>query len=647
MDVQIVIQSDDGKERNEIYPADAPISIGRHPQCVVCLDSDLVSRQHAVVDVSVQSVRVEDLSTNGTLAGDKLLRRSAVDIAFGTPIVVGNYTIYFFPIENQSRPRVTQPPSYAGGTPAPQAHPLPGYQPPGYQPLGYGGGQAAPAAPYSAGNTLVPGLSTTRVETMPSGSTNPILPSMRNGVPSGVPSSSQRNRVLPTANERSAAQAAATAAMTPAQLTDSLEARKRNVELRRKIHRLLLEHLDLATIDAHQLDDPSMRPKVLSALRRIIQQITQEIPPELNRDTLIGELADEALGLGPLERFLADPSVSEVMVVDPSTIYIERGGKILLSEATFTDDERVRSVIERIVTPLGRRIDESSPLVDARLKDGSRVNAVIRPIALRGSCITIRKFARTPLTLDNLISYGTMTSQMAQFLCRCVVAKRNLIISGGTGSGKTTLLNVLSGAIPEDERIITIEDAAELQLKQPHVVSLETRPSNLEGKGEYTIRDLVKNALRMRPDRIVVGECRGGEALDMLQAMNTGHDGSLTTTHANSPLEAISRIETLVLMAGVELPVRAIREQIATSIHIVVQVTRLADGTRKVTAISEVTGINEDSHEIEVRPIFEFVRTGTGPAGAVLGEYRATGYLPTFLNDFIVMGLVHRGEAYL
>jgi pilus assembly protein CpaF len=435
--------------------------------------------------------------------------------------------------------------------------------------------------------------------------------------------------------------------MTPEQLTNAIEARKRNVDLRRKIHKLLLEHLDLATIDAQKLDDPSMRPKVLTALRRIVEQIAIEIPPELSRDTLIGELADEALGLGPLERFLADPSISEVMVVDPSTIYIEKGGKIILSEATFTDDERVRGVIERIVTPLGRRIDESSPLVDARLKDGSRVNAVIRPIALRGSCITIRKFAKTPLTLENLTSFGALTPQMGLFLCRCVIAKRNIIISGGTGSGKTTLLNVLSSAIPEDERIVTIEDAAELQLKQPHVVSLETRPPNLEGKGEYSIRDLVKNALRMRPDRIVVGECRGGEALDMLQAMNTGHDGSLTTTHANSPLEAIARIETLVLMAGVDLPIRAIREQIANSIHIVVQATRLADGARKVIAVSEVTGINEDSHEIEVRPIFEFVRTGTGQAGKVVGEFRATGYLPTFLNDFIVMGLVKRGEAYL
>ncbi|HVH42217.1 MAG TPA: CpaF family protein, partial [Labilithrix sp.] len=419
------------------------------------------------------------------------------------------------------------------------------------------------------------------------------------------------------------------------------------VALRRGIHKMLLEHLDLATIDATKLDDPSMRPKVLSALRRIVTSIDSRIPPEIDRDELIGELADEALGLGPLERFLSDNTITEIMVVDPNTIYIDQGGKIVLSQARFTDDERVRAVIERIVTPLGRRIDESSPLVDARLKDGSRVNAVIRPIALRGSCITIRKFSKVPLTLEKLVGFGSLTERMGRFLTRCVHAKKNIVISGGTGSGKTTLLNVLSGSIPSDERIVTIEDAAELQLKQPHVVAMETRPANLEGRGEYTIRDLVKNALRMRPDRIVVGECRSGEALDMLQAMNTGHDGSLTTTHANSPPEAISRLETLVLMAGVDLPLRAIRDQIASAVHIVVQQDRLSDGTRKVTAISEVTGIDSTTNEIELRPIFEFVRTGTGPKGQVLGDFRPTGYLPTFLQTFIVMGLVKKGEPYL
>jgi pilus assembly protein CpaF len=610
MQVQVVIQSaDDGVERNQLCPADGPISVGRHPQCTLCLDSDLVSRQHAVIEVGQGSIRVEDVSTNGTLAGEHLLRRQATEVAFGTPIVIGNFTIYFFPLDQ--RPR--------GSTvPAPVPAPLPA---------------PAPVPARAAHGALAATGHQPAVIIQPD-----PQPHGTNGAARKTSKARATDKLAPTTTA---------SAMSPQQLSAAIEARRKDVNLRRKIHRMLLEHLDLATLDATKLDDPSMRPKVLTALRRIVEQVSHEIPPELSRDVLIGELADEALGLGPLERFLADPSINEVMVVDPNTIYIERGGKIFLSEAHFTDDERVRGVIERIVTPLGRRIDESSPIVDARLKDGSRVNAVIRPIALRGSCITIRKFARNPLTLQNLMDYGALTDQMATFLCRCVLAKKNVIISGGTGSGKTTLLNVLSGAIPSDERIVTIEDAAELQLKQPHVVSLETRPANLEGKGEYTIRDLVRNALRMRPDRIVVGECRGGEALDMLQAMNTGHDGSLTTTHSNSPVEAISRIETLCLMSGVELPARAIREQIANSIHIIVQQSRLSDGSRKVTEIAEVTGMNDETHEIEMRPIFEYCRSGTGPAGKVIGEFRATGYLPSFLDQFLVLGLVHRGEAYL
>ncbi|APS00956.1 hypothetical protein BCY86_07455 [Pajaroellobacter abortibovis] len=418
------------------------------------------------------------------------------------------------------------------------------------------------------------------------------------------------------------------------------------IAIRRKIHKQLLQNLDLASLDASKLDDPSMRPRVLRALRQIVLQLNAHIPSGQDRDQLIGELADEALGLGPLERFLADPSVNEIMVIDPQTIFVERGGKLELTDAKFTDDERVRAVIERIVTPLGRRIDESSPLVDARLKNGARVNAVIKPIALRGSCITIRKFASTPLTLEKIISFGTLSPAMGRFLMRSVTSKTNIVISGGTGSGKTTLLNVLSAAIPSHERIITIEDAAELQLTQPHVVSLETRPANIEGRGEYTIRDLVRNALRMRPDRIVVGECRGGETLDMLQAMNTGHDGSLTTTHANSPREAIGRLETLSLMAGLQLPDRAIREQIASSVHLLVQQTRLSDGSRKVTSISEVTGI-EDDGAVGLRPIFEFVRTGIDSNGKVKGEFRATGWIPSYISTFIVMGLIKKGEPYL
>jgi pilus assembly protein CpaF len=415
------------------------------------------------------------------------------------------------------------------------------------------------------------------------------------------------------------------------------------VEVRKRIHRMLLENLDLASLDRNKMDEKQMRPKVRTALRRIVNELAADLPPGTDTAALIDEITDEALGLGPLERLLTDELVSEIMVVDPYTIYCERRGKIGKTALRFTDDEAVRAVIERIVTPLGRRIDESTPLVDARLKDGSRVNAVIKPLAIKGSCITIRKFAKTPLTLQNLVGFGAMTDQMAKFITRTVKARKNIVISGGTGSGKTTLLNVLSSAIPEDERIVTIEDAAELQMKQPHVVSLETRPANMEGRGEYTIRDLVKNALRMRPDRIIVGECRGGEALDMLQAMNTGHEGSMTTTHANSPPEAISRIETLCLMAGLDLPARAIREQIATSVDVIMQQTRFSDGSRRVTSISEVVGMNDDG-EIELYEIFGYVRTGTGPGGKVVGEHRATGYLPSFLDQFITMGLIGDGD---
>ncbi|MGC4067151.1 MAG: ATPase, T2SS/T4P/T4SS family [Polyangiaceae bacterium] len=417
-------------------------------------------------------------------------------------------------------------------------------------------------------------------------------------------------------------------------------------ELRREIHRQLLAHLDLSAIDLGRLDEPNFRPRVLVALRRIVDLHRDDLPATVDRDRLIGEMADEALGLGPLEALLLDPAISEIMVIDANTIYVERGGRIQRATCRFTDEDRVRAVIERIVTPLGRRIDESSPIVDARLPDGSRVNAIIRPLALRGSCITIRKFAREPLDLARLLEFGALSAAMGRFLRRSVIARKNVLISGGTGSGKTTLLNVLSAAIPPGERIVTIEDSAELRLPQPHVVSLETRPPNLEGKGEYTIRDLVKNALRMRPDRIVVGECRGGEALDMLQAMNTGHDGSLTTTHANSPEEALKRLETLVLMAGLDLPSSAIREQIASSIHLVVQQARLSDGSRKVTAISEITTLDELGN-FRLRPIYRFVRTGTGARGEVLGHFAATGYLPSFLGEFMVRGLIAEGETVL
>jgi pilus assembly protein CpaF len=418
------------------------------------------------------------------------------------------------------------------------------------------------------------------------------------------------------------------------------------VAVRREIHRRLIDQLDLVRLDRNRMNDHLLRAKVRVALQQITEQLAGSLPIGTDAQQLINELADEALGLGPLEQLLADERVTEIMVVDARTVYIERGGQIELTPLRFTDDDALRAVVERIVMPLGRRIDESSPLVDARLKDGSRVNAIIPPLALRGTSITIRKFSRRPFTVEDLLNFGTLTEPMARFLHRTVRARKNILISGGTGSGKTTLLNVLSASIPARERVVTIEDAAELRLGQPHVVPLEARPPNMEGRGEVTIRDLVRNAMRMRPDRIVVGECRGGEALDMLQAMNTGHEGTMTTTHANSPEEALKRIETLALMAGVDLPARAIREQIGLGLHLLVHQARLADGSRRVTSISELLGLRDDGL-LEIREIFGFRRTGTGPGGRIEGEFYATGHLPTYLGEFITQGLIGPGEPFL
>ncbi|KPK16458.1 MAG: hypothetical protein AMJ62_05525 [Myxococcales bacterium SG8_38] len=414
-------------------------------------------------------------------------------------------------------------------------------------------------------------------------------------------------------------------------------------ELRRRIHQSLLDHLELASLDGADMDDAVLRPRVIEALERIVASFESEIGDSNQRARLIAEMTDEVLGLGPLQDLLDDDTVSEIMVVDPTTIYVERRGKVSLTPLRFSDEESCRAAIERIVTPLGRRIDESTPMVDARLKDGSRVNAIIPPLAPRGPCITIRKFSKRPLQMKELVSLGSLSAKMAAFLQRCVRAKKNILVSGGTGSGKTTLLNVLSAEIPSDERIITIEDAAELKLEQPHVVALESKPRNLEGRGAYTIRDLLKNALRMRPDRILVGECRAGEAIDMLQAMNTGHEGSMTTTHANSAKEALKRIETLCMMAGLELSPQTIRQQIAASIHVIVQQARFSDGTRRLSAITEVGTLGEEG-DIVLHDIFVFQRSGTGPDGEVLGEHRPTGYVPTFIDEFITQGLIGDGD---
>lgn len=350
--------------------------------------------------------------------------------------------------------------------------------------------------------------------------------------------------------------------------------------------------------------------------------------PESAKVELLRGVMNEFFGFGPIQPLLDDASVSEVMVNGPARVYVERRGKLELSNVKFDDDDHVRRIIDRIILPLGRRVDADSPLVDARLPDGSRVNAIIPPVAIDGSSITIRKFGTKKLTADDLINYGSMTPQIAEFLKACVVSRLNIVVAGGTGSGKTTLLNVLSGFIPEDERIVTIEDAAELKLHQDHIVRLETKKPNLDGKGEVTIRDLVKNALRMRPERIVVGECRGGETLDMLQAMNTGHDGSLTTLHANTPRDAISRIESMALMSGLDFPLKVIREQIASAVELIVEQARLRDGSRKITYITEVAGMEGDT--VILQDIFKYTEEGADKDGKVIGAMRATGLRPLF-----------------
>ena len=410
-------------------------------------------------------------------------------------------------------------------------------------------------------------------------------------------------------------------------------------KLQKDIHDRLIEYLDLRRLDMDKLGDEELWQRTEKAIRDIIEQMDGdgELPEEIDRDTLLGDVLNEALGLGPLEAFLSNDDISEVMVNHANQIYIERKGKLTLSDKIFSSNQAVLGVIERIVAPIGRRIDESSPLVDARLKDGSRVNAIIPPLALKGPCITIRKFKREALKIEDLIRYKTLTPQMAEFLEMCVKAHKNIIISGGTGSGKTTTLNVVSSFIPETERIVTVEDAAELQLNQDHWVQLETRPANLEGKGAITIRDLVKNCLRMRPDRIVVGECRAGEALDMLQAMNTGHDGSLTTLHANTPRDALARLETLVLMAGMDLPVKAIREQIASAVHLIVQQSRFSDGSRRISAISEISGMEVDI--ITMQDIFYYKQEGYTDDGRIRGRFVASGFVPKFYEDLQRRGM--------
>ena len=408
-------------------------------------------------------------------------------------------------------------------------------------------------------------------------------------------------------------------------------------EIKKQAHAELLNRLNLKRLAMGEVSEEHLEEKAKNVIHEILLDLSIPLPSGVTREKIEKELYYEAMGLGPLETLIAMNTITEIMVNGPDHIYVEHKGVLYRTDMAFADSNQVMAAIERIVSPLGRRIDESSPMVDARLKDGSRVNAIIPPLSLVGPSITIRKFSKDPLKVSDLVSFGSITNDIAAFLDTCVKLRKNIVISGGTGSGKTTLLNILSSFLPNRERIVTIEDAAELQLRQEHVVRLESRPPNIEGKGEVAIRDLVKNALRMRPDRIVIGECRGGEALDMLQAMNTGHDGSLTTIHANTPRDCLSRLETLVLMAGFDLPLRAIREQIASAIAIIVQINREKDGSRKVTCVSEITKMEGDI--ITMQDLFVYKQTGWTEDGKMVGEHIPTGSVPTFTEDIKRAGL--------
>lgn len=435
--------------------------------------------------------------------------------------------------------------------------------------------------------------------------------------------------LLKRLDKNSASVASVTSPSGPiSKLPASEKEKNKHLELKAELHKRVVEELG----DELSLENLENKETLGPKLEKLVNAALDELPVVVvgqERSTLIAEIRDEVLGFGPITPLLNDPTISEIMVNGPQQVYVERAGKLELTSITFRDNGHVLHIIEKMVSPLGRRIDESSPMVDARLPDGSRINAIIPPLAINGPTLTIRKFSRQPLRIEDLIRLGTLTLEMAHFLEACVKAKLNIIVSGGTGSGKTTTLNVLSSFIPDDERIITIEDAAELQLHQTHLVRLETRPPNIEGKGAITIRDLVRNALRMRPDRIIVGEVRGGEALDMLQAMNTGHNGSLTTGHANSPRDMLSRLETMVLMAGMELPVRAIREQIASAIDLIIQQNRMRDGSRKITHITEVQGMEGDIIVLQDLYLFDPVEE----------KFYSTNIQPRFIHKMEAAGI--------
>ncbi len=577
-------------------------TLGRSDRCRIRLQHPAVSERHALLTVRAEGCWIEDLgSSNGTYVNAQPIR-GRQQLGASSPVSIGPFTLMLAPI--------------------PQAEDLPA----DVEPV---------APPTSAGLPAVPPVpSTTDTSETPEKPEPPpaaTIPAA--GPPPGI-------KAPATAAPPPAVPEKPRSAITQPMQVDPLAEQRRDIKA--QIHRELVERLDIKRLSTARINSEELHRRAQETIAAIVRDVRGRLPVGIDPEELVHDIHNEALKLGPLEDLLADESITEIMVNGPDQIYVERKGRLELSGKNFMDEESVMAIIERIVAPLGRRVDESQPYVDARLPDGSRVNAIIHPLSLTGPCVTIRKFSKRPLTDEDLMRFGTFTPEMARFMEICVLMRKNIVVSGGTGSGKTTLLNVLSNYLPLSERIVTIEDAAELRLNQPHLVRLEARPPNIEGRGAITIRDLVRNSLRMRPDRVIVGECRGGEALDMLQAMNTGHDGSLTTVHANAPRDVISRLETMVLMSGMDLPSRAIREQIASAIDVIIHESRLSDGSRKVTCISEVVGL--EGNQITMQDLFEFKQTGVAPGeggspGRVAGHFRPTGAMPTFYDELAMRGI--------
>ena len=622
-----VILTEKGGETQRLDFESEEITIGRVDENDICLPKGNISKKHTKIVVKDGKIIVLDMkSTNGTYVNGKKLAGPQV-VTPEDKIYIGDFILNVEPqgLEAPAEERVDEaPPADEPPLEELPLEELPPEEPPAEEP---------------------PLEEIPPEEEIPHEEPPPPPPPPARPAPKAAPIAAKpAPKAAPVAAKAAPAKGASPGKApppkaAPAKTAKAATAMEEYGAVLAVVHDRLIEALDLRRLDLDALGSEELWQKTEKTIRAIVSKMdsTGELDAHTDREELIADVLNEALGLGPLEIYLADESVSEIMVNSPSQVYVERNGKMSRVDKAFSSATAVLGVIERIVAPLGRHIDESSPLVDARLADGSRVNAIIPPLALKGPTITIRKFKKDLLGVRNLVEFGTLTPQIAEFLETCVKVRRNIVISGGTGSGKTTLLNIMSSFIPETERIVTIEDAAELQLTQDHWVQLEARPSNIEGKGAITIRDLVRNSLRMRPDRIVIGECRGGEALDMLQAMNTGHDGSLTTLHANTPRDALSRLETMVLMSGMELPMKAIREQIGSAVHLIVQQTRFADGSRRIAAVSEISGMEMDV--ITMQDIFTFKQEGFDAEGRVVGRFIATGFVPKFYDDLQRRGI--------